>query len=418
MVRKNKKRLQRQRVTVFLIGGSSGHIIFDIKNDKIDKYLKHVDDINGRDIYKIKSEMKNSLMKYLKSTGTIVKIAIINDNKLEISKTSIDNLEQINEKINLEKAKINVNKAQTKLQKAKNNKNPKIIEQAQTALNEAESSSQSATTILNYVESESKSKEDFKQTENDLEVLNKEAIQAANKLTQAKLTDDSELIKKATKEANNATKKVQKTKDTIIKIKNDKKELEILDIKIKEDTKKSNEAQTLLDKADKNRKPFENELKWAEDERTRTKNALREAKKEKNEFAIDAAYEMIKNTDKNVEEAQKNLSDMDKEQEPQVKVAQDILAKIQESQDAVSIKNPLAAEIFKKDIPIIVEIDHKTFKNKSLSGYQHIHKKSGGKGKKIRKHQGIDNITGRLNKGYKYSGKRLKSGLSEIIKTK
>lgn len=32
----------------------------------------------------------------------------------------------------------------------------------------------------------------------------------------------------------------------------------------------------------------------------------------------------------------------------------------------------------------------------------------------IRKHKGINQRTGRLNKGYKYSGKTLKSGLKEI----
>lgn len=36
--------------------------------------------------------------------------------------------------------------------------------------------------------------------------------------------------------------------------------------------------------------------------------------------------------------------------------------------------------------------------------------------KKIRKHTGINQQTGRLKKGYKYSGKKLKSGLSEIKK--
>jgi hypothetical protein len=38
--------------------------------------------------------------------------------------------------------------------------------------------------------------------------------------------------------------------------------------------------------------------------------------------------------------------------------------------------------------------------------------------KKIRKHIGINQTTGRLNKGYKYSGKILKSGLKQIIKIK
>jgi hypothetical protein len=38
--------------------------------------------------------------------------------------------------------------------------------------------------------------------------------------------------------------------------------------------------------------------------------------------------------------------------------------------------------------------------------------------KKIRKHVGINQKTGRLNKGYKYSGKILKSGLKQIVKVK
>lgn len=42
----------------------------------------------------------------------------------------------------------------------------------------------------------------------------------------------------------------------------------------------------------------------------------------------------------------------------------------------------------------------------------------GGKKRKIRKHKGINQQTGRLKKGYKYTGKRLKSGLSEIKKLK
>ena len=38
------------------------------------------------------------------------------------------------------------------------------------------------------------------------------------------------------------------------------------------------------------------------------------------------------------------------------------------------------------------------------------------KKKVIRKHKGINQKTGRLNKGYKYSKKKLKSGLKAIIK--
>ncbi len=43
--------------------------------------------------------------------------------------------------------------------------------------------------------------------------------------------------------------------------------------------------------------------------------------------------------------------------------------------------------------------------------------KSGGGKKKIRRHSGINQQTGRLKRGYKYSGK-LKSGLSRIVKVK
>ena len=42
-------------------------------------------------------------------------------------------------------------------------------------------------------------------------------------------------------------------------------------------------------------------------------------------------------------------------------------------------------------------------------------------GKKVRKHQGINQTggnVGRLRKGYRYSGKRLKSGLPQIVKCK
>ena len=35
----------------------------------------------------------------------------------------------------------------------------------------------------------------------------------------------------------------------------------------------------------------------------------------------------------------------------------------------------------------------------------------------MRKHSGINKKTGRLKKGYKYSGKKLKNGSPQIIKT-
>jgi len=43
----------------------------------------------------------------------------------------------------------------------------------------------------------------------------------------------------------------------------------------------------------------------------------------------------------------------------------------------------------------------------------------GGKRKRVkkkRKHIGINQNTGKLKKGYKYSGKKLKSGLPQIVK--
>jgi len=67
----------------------------------------------------------------------------------------------------------------------------------------------------------------------------------------------------------------------------------------------------------------------------------------------------------------------------------------------------------------------KTFntKNNILDGGKKIHKKTkkNKKTKKVRKHQGIIQTggnAGRLRKGYRYSGKKLKSGLPQIIKCK
>jgi hypothetical protein len=69
--------------------------------------------------------------------------------------------------------------------------------------------------------------------------------------------------------------------------------------------------------------------------------------------------------------------------------------------------------------------DINTFNTKRniLDGGKKIHKKTkkNKKTKKVRKHQGIIQTggnTGRLKKGYRYSGKKLKSGLPQIIKCK
>ena len=68
-------------------------------------------------------------------------------------------------------------------------------------------------------------------------------------------------------------------------------------------------------------------------------------------------------------------------------------------------------------LPIIISTD-----NKTMLGVPAISTSIGmSAGKKIRKHKGIIQIggnKGRLRKGYRYSGKKLKSGLPEIIKCK
>ena len=49
---------------------------------------------------------------------------------------------------------------------------------------------------------------------------------------------------------------------------------------------------------------------------------------------------------------------------------------------------------------------------------KYLDKYSGGRKKKVRKHQGINPKTGRLKRGWKYSGKKLKSGLPQIVRSK
>ena len=71
-----------------------------------------------------------------------------------------------------------------------------------------------------------------------------------------------------------------------------------------------------------------------------------------------------------------------------------------------------------------VELDESQLpRHHKQKGGKH-HKQKGGKKimkkkkKTIRKHKGINQKSGRLNKGYKYSGKKLKSGMKEIVKSK
>ena len=75
------------------------------------------------------------------------------------------------------------------------------------------------------------------------------------------------------------------------------------------------------------------------------------------------------------------------------------LSKLKNQQSAKAIKEGLKNKSGFKDIS------------------QEINKYMGGR-KKIRKHSGINQKTGKLKTGYKYSGKRLKSGLPQIIKIK
>ena len=52
----------------------------------------------------------------------------------------------------------------------------------------------------------------------------------------------------------------------------------------------------------------------------------------------------------------------------------------------------------------------------SLLEKMHLAMRGSGKKRKIRKHRGINQQSGKLKKGYKYSGKKLKSGIPQIIK--
>lgn len=70
----------------------------------------------------------------------------------------------------------------------------------------------------------------------------------------------------------------------------------------------------------------------------------------------------------------------------------------------------LNKKLEKEDKDFFKRIDRKLTLNKDKK----LGKLKGGK--RIRKHKGINQTTGRLKKGYKYSGKKLKNGLSEIIK--
>jgi hypothetical protein len=59
--------------------------------------------------------------------------------------------------------------------------------------------------------------------------------------------------------------------------------------------------------------------------------------------------------------------------------------------------------------------------SETITDIQSISQKGGGKSKKVRKHIGIHQTggkTGKLKKGYKYSGKKLKNGLPQIVKAK
>ena len=59
----------------------------------------------------------------------------------------------------------------------------------------------------------------------------------------------------------------------------------------------------------------------------------------------------------------------------------------------------------------------KALKNE-ISRLEDLSLSGGARRKKVRKHRGINQRTGRLKRGWRYSGKRLKSGLPQIVRTK
>lgn len=91
--------------------------------------------------------------------------------------------------------------------------------------------------------------------------------------------------------------------------------------------------------------------------------------------------------------------------------------KTQKNNEILKLEN--IAKYFK------IEETNKVFRELLPEGYVELSNSIGGKRKKkkvkkvkkVRKHQGINQLTGKLNKGYKYSGK-LKSGLSKIVKVR
>ena len=84
-------------------------------------------------------------------------------------------------------------------------------------------------------------------------------------------------------------------------------------------------------------------------------------------------------------------------------------------------QDDVGLEYIKARISMIMKVEDLYKKYKERTIYWQENKKQIGGGKKIRKHQGIlqtGGNAGRLKKGYRYSGKKLKSGLPQIIKCK
>jgi serine/threonine protein kinase len=98
------------------------------------------------------------------------------------------------------------------------------------------------------------------------------------------------------------------------------------------------------------------------------------------------------------------------------------IKKAKENPNYPSNKEQLDLEIegeMKNLMKIKMQMDDEKEDDKEDDNYEGLGgKKRKMKKKKVRKHKGINQQTGRLKKGYKYSGKKLKSGLSQIIKTK
>ena len=82
--------------------------------------------------------------------------------------------------------------------------------------------------------------------------------------------------------------------------------------------------------------------------------------------------------------------------------------------DIVDIKKSLTPK--KTTLEIVEETEKRWDEEDDRRRRRKAREHRGGKKKKIRKHKGIDQRTGKLKKGYKYTDKLLKGGFYQIIK--